>query len=75
MECKDRRNILWSLATLLAVPLLLGPGALSRIFSRTLRGPGPGDPEDRSEHQQAGAAPKGPRPRINPPEHSVKRRV
>jgi hypothetical protein len=60
MEPKNRRQILGSVASLLAVPLVLGKDALFQTFLR----------------QGAKAEPPEapPRTRINPPAHSVKRR-
>lgn len=56
---KNRRQILGSVAALLAAPLVLGKEALVHTFLP--RKNGAETPEDR------------PRPRINPPAHSVKR--
>jgi hypothetical protein len=56
---KDRRQILGSVAALLAAPLVLGKDALVHTFL-------PKKPEDKPAEDQ-------PRPRINPPAHSVKR--
>jgi hypothetical protein len=60
MDGADRRKTLWCLASLLALPLLLGPGGLARALLS-----GPARPGDLPE----------PRPRITPPDHSVKRHV
>jgi hypothetical protein len=60
MEPKNRRQILGSVASLLAAPLVLGKDALFQTF--LLQGAKAEPPE----------AP--PRARINPPAHSVKRR-
>jgi hypothetical protein len=59
MEPKDRRQIFGSLASLLAAPLVLGKEALFQTFLPE------GPPTEAPEAQ--------PRPRINPPAHSVKR--
>jgi hypothetical protein len=60
MEPKNRRQILGSVASLLAAPLVLGKGGLFQT----------------SRPQGAKAEPPeiSPRTRINPPVHSVKRR-
>ena len=60
MEPKNRRQILGSVAALLAAPLVLGKDALFQTFLR----------------QGAKVEPPEalPRTRINPPAHSVKRR-
>jgi hypothetical protein len=60
MEPKNRRQILGSVASLLAAPLVLGKDALFQTFLP----------------QGAKAEPPEapPRARINPPAHSVKRR-
>jgi hypothetical protein len=60
MEPKNRRQILGSVASLLAAPLVLGKDALFRTFRP--QGAKPSPPE------------ASPRTRINPPAHSVKRR-
>ena len=57
MERSDRRTILGSLGALLAVAALLFKGGAGRSWAR----PGAGRPEGK------------PRPRIAPPEGSVKR--
>ncbi len=59
MEAKNRRQILGSVAALLAAPLVLGKEALVSTFLP--KEGAPKAPEDL------------PRPRINPPAHSVKR--
>lgn len=59
MEAKNRRQILGSVAALLAAPLVLGKEALVHTFLPKKVG---ADTPDRQ-----------PRPRINPPVHSVKR--
>ena len=63
MESNIRRQILGSVASLLAAPLLLGKDALFQTFL----------PQGaKAEPPEAPEAP--PRARINPPAHSVKRR-
>jgi|GEM_PF-6173120 len=59
MEAKNRRQILGSVAALLAAPLVIGKDALVHTFF--------------SEEAGAEAPENQPRPRINPPAHSVKR--
>lgn len=56
---KNRRQILGSVAALLAAPLVLGKESLVHTFFP--KGTGAKVPDDQ------------PRPRINPPAHSVKR--
>ena len=60
MEPKNRRQILGSVASLLAAPLVLGRDVLLRSF---LPQGAKAEPPEAS-----------PRTRINPPAHSVKRR-
>jgi len=60
MEPKNRRQILGSVASLLAAPLLLGKDGLFQTFL------------PRGAKAEPREAP--PRIRINPPAHSVKRR-
>ncbi len=59
MEPKNRRQILGSVAALLAAPLVLGKEALLQTF--------------RPQGAKAGLSEASPRARINPPAHSVKR--
>ncbi|MCX5735585.1 MAG: hypothetical protein NTW68_14860 [candidate division NC10 bacterium] len=60
MEPKNRRQILGSVASLLATPLVLGQDALLQaVLPRGAKAAPPEAP---------------PRARINPPTHSVKRR-
>ena len=56
MEAKNRRQILGSVAALLAAPLVLGREALLRTFLP----------------RETEAPERPPRPSINPPAHSVK---
>jgi hypothetical protein len=58
LEDKNRRQILGSVAALLAAPLVLGKDALVHTFLPKHGAEATGDQ---------------PRPRINPPAHSVKR--
>ena len=60
MEPKNRRQILGSVASLLAAPLVLGKDALFRTF--------------RPQGAKADPPAAPPRARINPPARSVKRR-
>lgn len=61
MDVAGRRRTLWSLASLLALPFLPGPLGLVRAL---LARQAPGD---------AAQAPGPARPRITPPDRSVKR--
>jgi hypothetical protein len=60
MEPKNRRQILGSVASLLAAPLVLGKNALLQAFL--------------PQGAKADSPEATPRTRINPPAHSVKRR-
>ena len=58
MDDVDRRSTLWALAALLALPFLLGPRGLARALPSA----------------EGGKERPGPvRPRVTPPDRSVKR--
>lgn len=62
MPNHERRNILWAAAAMLVLPLLLGPGALDRIWGAAGR-------RRREEHPES----TDPGPRICLPAGSVRR--
>jgi hypothetical protein len=66
MPDPDRRNLLWVLAALLALPLALAPGALGRLL-----GAAGGDRRWNTDRHRPG--PGEPGPGISPPGGSVRR--